>query len=331
MRTAIIHHGDADGCSAGALAALGVGGDYELFSPTSGGSRIDDSIIEQAKKFEQIVVVDIGEKSQELLDDLSADSKLIWIDHHKDETEISGSFTYINPHKTLPEEKVAPASYLVYKYFASEKDMTPYIWLAALGVLGDRGEQKFPELFKKTFDIFPNLKGGKSYGDMAILKKFVGVVSSGRSHSAGRGAIEATEILIDAAKKQRPEIVLESNLMKYMRETGRQVRDIVNNREYEEHGQLILCQLNTKQYLQNYVAGRLRAIFPDKIIGVSNAGLYDNEIRLELRANNRDLRELALSIAGDLGSAGGHKGATGIRVPKDKWNILKERLLEATK
>lgn len=327
MKTAIVHHGDADGCCSGALAALGVGQNYTLFSPASGGSRIEEELVQKLAGYDRVIVVDIGEKSKELMDRLAANSKLVWIDHHKDVEEIKGDFTYINPHLELSENKVPPASYLVYKYFQGERDMTPYVWIAAIGLLGDRAEKKFPEIFDKTFDIFPNLKGGPSFGEFAVLKKFVGLISSGRSYALGEGAVEAAELLVQAGKTRRPEMLLESELMDYMKNTSGMVREILEERKYEKHGRLVLCELNTKRYLQNYVAGRLRAMFPDKIIAVSNSGLYEKEMRLELRGNGIDLRELALKIAGDLGSTGGHRGAAGIRIPKEKWNILKERLI----
>ncbi len=327
MKTAIVHHGDADGCTSGALAALGVGKDFQLFSPWKGGSKLEDDLLEEVMKFDRIIVVDIGEKSQEMMDELAEGRKLIWIDHHRDEERIDGDFLYINPHNE-GENPVPPASYLVYDYFKEEKDMTPFVWVAAIGILGDRAEKRHPQIFQKTFQLYPNLKGGPSYGDFAILKRFVGIISSGRSFAAGKGAVEAAELLVEAAKQRKPEIVLESKLMEYMKTTSRQVREILEEREYEKHGNLVLCQLDTKQYLQNYVAGRLRAIFPDKTIAVSNSGLYEKEVRVELRGNDGDLREVVLRVTEGIGSGGGHKNAAGLRVRKESWETLKERLME---
>jgi len=349
---ALVYHGDADGCASAAMLYVMIKRLHpaivpKVFAPLQGGSRVG---IDTARKlvesnFENIIVVDLGEKEDEVIDFLTRENgaKLLWIDHHKDEKPLSGDFVYYNPHRLMPELSVPPASAIVYamasRLLSSTNAASDLSWIAALGIVGDKGEGRAPEIIKAAFNRYPNLEGGHSSGEFAILKQMASLMSSARSFFGREGSIYVVEALIEAAEKGNPSVLLygeNGKKLRYgMRMTAKIVGRILNDENnFEKHPGLLICEINVAASVQNYLASVLAHKFPESVICVINHGTNPDSLHVELRRGKEvttDLRTGAQDIAQSFGgSGGGHKAAAGIRVSRDKaeWPSVKKALIE---
>lgn len=178
---------------------------------------------------------------------------------------------------------------------------------------------------------------GGSAGQLEILRYIVGWVSSGRSHSGGLGAIVATKALIEAGLKKNPVMLFEGSkwaeeLTEYFYTTKSMVKEIFKKSKMEVLDKLIICEMDIKSYIQNYMAGILRGKYPKKVILVANFGLHKDVVQIELRRNpgvKVNLRDFSRKVVKGLkASAGGHPEAAGIRIPKKDWAKFKKRVLE---
>ena len=350
---ALVYHGDADGCSSAAILYVLIRRLHptivpRLFAPLQGGSRVG---IDTARKlvesgFDNVIVVDLGEKEEEVIDFLTAKNRvrLLWIDHHKDEKPLSGDFIYYNPHQLMPELAVPPASAIVYamasRLLSSSNAASDLSWIAALGIVGDKGEGRAPEIIKAAFNRFPNLAGGPSFGEFVILKQMVSLMSSARSFFGREGSIHVVEALIEAAEKGNPSALLygeNGTKLRYsMYMSSKIVGRILNDgSNFEEHPGLLICEINVMASVQNYLASVLGRKFPDRVICVINHGTNPGSIHVELRRGekvNADLRVGAQNIAQSFGgSGGGHKAAAGIRISRTlaDWPAVKNALIES--
>ncbi len=334
--TAIVPHGDADGCASGALVRIilkRLGKDGEFLFPDKGWSRLDKKLLEQLKEFDNVIVVDIGEKSNELMDGIAQHSKLCWIDHHKDEKEIKGDFVYFNPHEEgAGEYSAPPASYLVYQIGSRLTDVDRLCWIAAVGVVGDKADKRCRDVIDKTFRLFPNLRGSPDYGELSILRKMVTLVSSGRSIAGAEGAKLSAENFYEAGEQPAAFLLSKKGrfLKRQMLNTKRMTDKILDEKSYVVYPNLVICEINSKYGIQNYAASRLRMLFPKKAICVTNLALSDGS-RAELRRGRDsevDLRGAARAIASKLPNScgGGHKAAAGVRTSAG-WPELKKELL----
>lgn len=337
-KTALVHHGDADGCCSAAITAICLhklhGHLPELFSPTRGGSRLIQELVDQLKNFDNIIIQDLGEKNAELIAQIE-DKKVYWLDHHKDTAPLQAKILYINPHYWSKEEDIPPTSYLAYQVASLLFDVSNICWLAAVGVIGDKEEDLCADVIEQTFKLYPNLEGG-SMGRLEILKYIVGWISSGRSYSGGEGAIVSTRALIEAGMRNNPALVFEGTsyadkVAEFVDATKKRIKEIFEQSTIQTVGNAVICEIDVKSYIQNYLAGILRGKYPRKVIIVANFGLHDDLVQIELRRTSEidvSLRELARNaVIGMEASAGGHPEAAGIRIPKEKWPEFKTKIL----
>lgn len=335
----VVHHGDADGCNAAAIMAITLkhlsGKVPEIFSPTKGGSRLTQDLVDNLIKFDNIIILDLGEKNPELFQQIES-KHVLWLDHHKDQQPFESKIIYVNPSYWLAEDKVPPASYLSYQVANSIFDAQHLCFLAAIGVVGDKEEELCSDVIDLTFKLYPNLEGGHA-GQLEILRYIVGWVSSGRSHSGGKGAIVVTKALIEAGLNKKPVLIFEGTpyadeLAGYVLTTKKMIKEIFEQSKIQEYDRAVLCEIDTKSYIQNYLAGILRGKYPKKVIIVANFGLHEDVVQIELRrtsGSDVSLRELARNVViGMEASAGGHPEAAGIRIPKKDWSSFKEKILK---
>jgi len=350
---AIVYHGDADGCSSAAILyvlirRLHPGVVPQLFAPLQGGSRVglDTACRLVELDFDNVIAVDLGEKEDEVIGVLTRETgktRLLWIDHHKDERPVKGNFVYYNPHQLMPELTVPPASAIVYamasRLLSSTNAASDLSWIAALGIVGDKGEGRAPEVIKAAFNRFPNLIGGPSFGEFAVLKQMVSLMSSARSFFGREGAVHVVEALLKASEKKDPSFLLygeNGKKLRYgMRMTSKIVGRIMNDEDNfeKQYEGLLICEINVKASVQNYLASVLRRKFPDRVICVINHGTNPDSIHVELRRGEKvttDLRVAAQAIAHAFGgSGGGHKAAAGIRISRKQadWPSVKKALI----
>lgn len=337
-KTAIVCHGDADGCCSSAITSITLHHLHkklpEVFSPTQGGSRLTQDLVDILKGFEHIIILDLGEKNEELIAQLY-DKHVFWLDHHKDSTPFEPKILYLNPYYSVAEEKVPPTSYLAYELANEVYDAKDLCWLSAIGVIGDKEDVLCRDVLDETFKRYPHLQAG-SNGELEILRYIVGWVSSGRSYAGGEGANVSTKALVQAGLHNDPTLLFEGNeyaekLVEFVLITKQRIREIFESSKIQVIDKAVLCEIDLHSYIQNYLAGILRGKYPNKVVIVANFGLHEDVVQVELRRTSEtdiSLRELAReSVKGIEASAGGHPEAAGVRVPKKDWELFKKTIL----
>ncbi|MDP7080390.1 MAG: hypothetical protein QF415_10900 [Candidatus Undinarchaeales archaeon] len=343
-RVLVVFHGDADGCSSASLFSLfleSVGTAYTLYTPENGDPRILPSLVEMARDYDYTVVLDIAHRPRDVYEDLAKVTKVVVIDHHLDNEPFDvPDIVYYNP--TITEGRKAPVAYLVYEMINELGEYERFCWICLLGVAGDKEQDRFPELVEETFNRFPNLKGGPSYGDFAMVRFLIGIIACGRAYAGGKGATLAVEVLNDAGKNESPEMVVSgppgaADLFHYRLSTNRVVRNLVDIHDekatFVPDKALIYYPIESTLYIQNYLAGIIRARRPEWVCTVVNTELEDDAALIELRTGREgmNLRDLATAaIKGIEGAdASGHPEAAHARIPASAMDVFRENLTGA--
>jgi len=343
-RVLVVFTGDADGCTSASLFSLfleSVGTAYTIYTPENGDPRITLSLVEKARDYDYTVVLDIAHRPRDVYEELAKVTKVIVIDHHLDSEPFDvPDVVYYNP--TVTEGRKAPVAYLVYELINELGEFERFCWICLLGVAGDKEQDRFPELVEETFTRFPNLRGGPSYGDFAMTRFLIGIIACGRAYAGGKGAVLAVEVLNHAGKNESPEMVVSgppgaAELFHYRLSTNRVVRNLVD--VHDKHATfvpdkaLIYYPIESTLYIQNYLAGIIRARRPEWVCTVVNTALEEDAALVERRTGREgmNLRDLATAaIKGiDGADASGHPEAAHARIPATAIDVFRENLTEA--
>jgi len=281
-----------------------------------------------------IFILDKPVVSREFLKKANEDHlPVVWIDHHKVDSAISGSdFESINYYNLfLNDELYEPVSYLCYKLSNRRED----IWLAVIGCVSDalipdfyeEFLEKYPELGKKdpksAFDIFYNSEIGKisQVLDFSLKDSTTNVVNMLRFMVDVKGPMDVLE-----------ENSRTKHFLNRFNEINLKFEELMNRARESVNGGLIFFQYGGSLSLSAHIANKLSYEFSDKVIVV--VFVNGDVANVSLRGGN-DVRSLTLkAIEGiDGASGGGHKQATGAKMlvgdlEKFKENI--EKLVEET-
>jgi len=139
----IIHDYDTDGCCSAAIIARILRNKkikYKLFS-----SYHQFSINKRfLKNFDNLIFCDIPEIDKKLIENLK-NKKILIIDHHKPIKYKNA--IYCNP-RVFKKDIYIPTTFLTYKIAESLKIEIP-TWIAACGILADKGVKNCKEVFNK--------------------------------------------------------------------------------------------------------------------------------------------------------------------------------------
>lgn len=340
----VVFHGDADGCASASLFSLfleSIGSQYTLHTTDNGDPRILPGLVELARGYDYTIVLDIAHRPRDVYERLAEVTKVVIIDHHLDPEpfDVPG-VVYYNP--AVSEGRKAPVAYLVYEAINELGEFERLCWVCLLGVCGDKEQDRFPELMEETFARYPNLRGGPSYGDLAIIRFLLGIIACGRAYAGGKGATLAVGVLNEAARSEAPEHIVSgtkeaADLFGYRLSTNRVVRNLVDlhvdRAVLVPERALIFYPLESPLYIQNYVAGILSARRPEWVCAVANTGLEPGSALLELRTCRTGLNLLDVVSAACRGIEGaevsGHPEAAHARLPAGSLDVARERLAQS--
>lgn len=250
---------------------------------------------------------------------------LVHIDHHNvPKTNIP---YYYN---TFYESgKNEPVSYLCYKITNQKEDE----WIAAIGCVTDaflpefidQVSEKYPDLidckYKQAYDILYNTKFGEisqiiSFGlrdktsNVVAMMKFL------------MNAHSPYDLMAENAKTK--------SFLKRFNEINEKYQKILKKAEDSILGDILWFHYSGEMSINQYVANELMYKHPNKVIVVvySRGNISNFSLRW-----NKDIRTPTVNAIKDIDGAtgGGHEHSTGARLPTDKLEIFKQRLLEEIK
>jgi len=251
-----------------------------------------------------------------------ANIPLVHIDHHQvEKTPIK---YYYNTFYTSGKNE--PVSYLCYKIANRKEDM----WISAIGCITDAYladfmddlKKKNPELldysYKTAFDILYNTK----LGEIAMI------ISFGLRDTTSN-VVTMMKILMKANSPYEmiEETPKNKNILERFREIDVKYQKILKKAEECVEDKIIWFRYAGDMSINQYVANQLFYKYPGKIIVLVYA--KGNIANVSLRWE-KDIRVPTVeAIKGiDGASGGGHEHATGARIPVDKLDEFKVRLLE---
>lgn len=297
----IISHNDADGiCSAAILARVlkerGVAYDYEF----------TEVPIEHISKQNTMIFTDITlESAIKFLSE-----KTLIIDHHQFKER--PNIPFYNP-REVDENSYIPASYLVYEVCSEIEKIKDLEWLAAIGIIGDKGDLN-SEMCKKFVDKFPNRE------ELTLLSDYI---FSATLVDHLEGCEKSLEILISASSEKD---VLENI---YLRDCYDEVQSELakSGKKIEKDDSIIFVEVSSKFNLKSIVASQMLDKYKNSIVVAYSP--FEESYNMSIRTNiNINLGEIIKKIAKDCGGdGGGHEKAAGARIKKEKFSVFKEELI----
>lgn len=280
--------------------------------------EVDEKTEKKLQKFKNIVVVDVGDTSEERINNLSSSRNLLIIDHHLPKNY---NCFYVNPR--LYDEKVyMPASYLswlIYKRFFNDKEI---LWIAAFGTLADFGAKNNKDLFIELKKHYPELIWNAKIEDREILEKtligkIVKLIDACRIAEGINGVKSAIKIIISARNYE--DVLKNKKINAIYKKVKRAFEKEIKNIEKRkiEISDFIVYEIKSKYNLKSSLASYLPKIYQKKIIFVaqkSSEGYYEVSVRRGIK-RKVNLARLVEKISRKIkAKGGGHPTAAGMRV-----------------
>lgn len=315
-KTVVLHHSDADGlCSAAILMRHLDSRGVETESIISADPVIHTNLFNEIENEnpENLILLDLGGEAGPSIRRLSKKMNVLVIDHHQIFENDFGGADFLNPHLfELPDESVAPTSYLVYKTVGNLD------WISAIGVVADRGEKPcsgFLDDVRERYD--------------ADFEKLVNLLDSA---DAAKKSKEALQLLL---KAEKPEDLLENDrLEQYESLVSLEVRQII--KAHEEEGKwlsddVFFYEISSDFEIKGNISNQLQEIYPDKVIIVGE--IEGDSFNLSFRTERKDVdfpKAIKASIEGmEEATGGGHAGAAGAKVPLENKKEFLEKFIKS--
>ena len=244
----LVYHGDSDGVCSAALMHKFLGNRVKMVSPNdSYGIYVTDGLMNDINGFRWNIFVDLAVDMWEFK---KLKNSILVIDHHTPRTDLNEirNFVYINPRLGNPKAYV-PASRLVYDLIREiDGDMEKYAWMAAVGVIGDKGDPKGIGFKEKQED----------------LRFLSDVIEASKGILGCRGVVKAYDVFSAAEK---PKDVLDSRLIetykKFQKEVDSTAEDFRYHSEYFEKSNAYLYKVYNRYNLTSIVSTKLSETEPD--------------------------------------------------------------------
>ncbi len=312
----ILTHNDADGLSAGALFARALaraGRATRLRVVGRGESAWSDEMRDELSaltgEIGGLIVADLGLREGAVLPDVPT----VVVDHHVP-TGTAGDAVVISGYG---EDPIPTTSLLAYRCAGALGDPADWLWLAAVGLIGDLGD-KAP---------FAELAAAKKLHTAAALREAVSLVNAPRRTACGDAA-PALDLLMKAegAKDAISGRYAETAALREARDEVKAAVEVAKRVAPRVSGDVALIGLDTPCQIHPLVAQAWRMRLKDKIVLVANAGYRDGFVHFAVRsATGRNLIAFLRDVAPpdvDGAYGNGHEQATGGALPLATWPLF---------
>ena len=317
-KVCIVHHNDADGICSAAILAITMKrlGNFPIKIISPKFTEFDDEITKELEEIrpEFIVVLDMSLNTLRNLKNLH--ENYLVIDHHP--------FDGAKDSRVIHSTKNC-ASYLTFEFCSKFSRINDISWIAGIGCLADKDIDGFRKLRDLIYENYPELNDN-------LMKVMMCFVSSSRVFGQ-KGLFYGVNALIEAAEMQSPTAILGSTpnsqkLLK-LRKFSIAQRNYWLLRfneiaDFDEESKSVFLKINSKFFIQNYLAGTISNLYPNHTCFVINEGLDEKYAIIEARTKNNgiNLGKIMNDICSHFEdcSGGGHKQAAGAKVPKISMN-----------
>ena len=312
--TLILTHNDADGLSAGAIFARALDRAGRLRqvrilgrgeNPWSDAMRAELA----SRDIGGLIVADLGLREGAILPGVPT----IVVDHHVP-TGAAGDATVISG---FGEDPIPTTSLLAWRCACALGAAEDWLWLAAVGLIGDLGE-KAP---------FAELAAAKKLHTGVALREATSLVNAPRRTGGGE-ARPAFDLLMkaDGAKDAISGRHSEMAVLKAAREEVKAAMEVAKRVPPRVSGAVALISLDTRCQVHPLVAQAWRARLKDKVVIAANHGYRPGWVHFATRsATGRNLIAFLREVAPpdvDENYGNGHEQATGGALRTETWSVF---------
>ena len=310
----IMTHNDADGLTAGALFARmfeRLGRAHAIRVVGRGQNPWSPAIREEyaGAAFGGLIVADLGLREGAVLPGVPT----IVVDHHVP-TGVAGGATIVTGYGADP---IPSTSLLAHRCAGTVVDTDAWLWLAAIGLIGDYGDKApFPELAEakarytatalREATSLVNAPRRTAMGDAAPALALLMTADDPKDAISGRHAGTAT---LRAAREE----------VKAAVEVGKRVGPRV-------HGDVAVIHLDTPCQIHPLIAQAWRTRLKDKVVIAANHGYREGWVHFAARSvTGRNLITFLREVAppgADEAYGNGHEQATGGALRLDDWHAF---------
>ncbi len=326
---AIIFHTDADGITAGVIAAKVVewvcGRKPVLFlHPAPSEVTLSKKMISELKKkkINKAVIVDLNvDQEPASIKQAEKFAEILVLDHHSIQNDInSGKTVMIKPQLFSEiEPSKYTASKLAFDLFSRHVNLDDLKWLAAIGIYGDMAEKQWKDFIRSAGVSSDKIKtAGKLiiYARSADEKK--GPMKAFREFYSARGIDD----------------VLGSPLSEYAEKIERELSHYIGCREklaeFYPDKKLMIYEISPRYNIKSELVNRLsREYYPNWTCIVIQKKGKTASIGARNQSGKAAMNELMIEAARGIkgASGGGHVQAAGGNVPAGALEMFKKRIL----
>ena len=308
----ILTHTDPDGICSAVIASKVLGKiDYLDFINYKHGIYAGIALELKKKKINKILIFDLGlDDEKEDIKEMEKFAEILVIDHHPFVFDLNSERTVFI--KTASKYPATAACY----YLFSKIQKIPS-WIAAMGIMGDLPQLYFKDNCSSVFSDF-GLENGCDLWDS------VEEVSLALAYFE-KDMKKIYDALMNA--KNPFELGLKEYADKVKEDYKKSLEDYIKNREV--HGDLIVYLAKSNYPIKSLLANKISSENQEKTIVFMIE--YPDRISISARSQTVDCNKMMkLAVEGIPDAfAGGHKGATGGRVPVKYLPKFKKNLIRA--
>ena len=330
-RCAVIHHTDADGITAGVIAAKAIERITSkkpalILYPAPSEVTLSKKMVSllRQKKIKKVIVVDLNvDQEPKSIKEIERFAEMLILDHHSIQNDVNSKKTVMIKPQFF--SKIEPSRYcaakLVYDLFSRRANLDDMKWLAVIGIYGDMAEKQWPEFI------------GSAKIPAETINAAGGLIVYARSFDEKNGPKKAFKAFYSAKSIGD---VMKSSLSKYAEKIEAELAHYIENREkladfYPEKG-LIIYEISPLYNIKSELVNRLsREYYTDKTCIVIQKKGKTASIGARNQTGKVAMNELLIkATAGIAGSSGGgHVQAAGGNVPAKSVRTFKKRIFES--
>jgi single-stranded DNA-specific DHH superfamily exonuclease len=203
----------------------------------------------------------------------------------------------------------------------------PYIWIAAIGVIGDYAFEECKELLEECKNRYPQLLKKKPLE--SELSRGVELISSAITLKGSYGSGKALDILQNSVAYE--EFSKNTDLQTWSSIVNKEFKKILEefemNRRFYPDINLMIYEIKSRLNLTSAISTKLAEKNPDKTILIKKKSNGYWKLSFRNQSGKLNLGELVKKCVQEIGYGGGHEKSAGAII--SNWGEFKERFIKA--
>lgn len=329
----IIYHKDSDGVSSAVqLYKFLSENDKEVImvSPNDGpGLYMTGELIDQMKKCDNVIFLDIPLDQTSVPEKL--DSNILVLDHHPITEDLNGrNILHLNP-RFHDSNIYHPASHFIYRMLNKKK----YLWIAAIGVVGDYGADDCEEFMKELKDEYPELVE-EGISQKEAMDSRIGLYPKMIAAAKGIDGLDGIKrsfwlILNSGEHGDLMDTQLVEYYNEFQRELGRLVKDFEENTIHYPESNSYIYEVESEYAITSSLINKVSHQNEDAMIFFFNETDENIKVSCRCQSGRVHMGEFIRELAEGIGTAGGHEKAAAAGIDVDERDEFLDRLMDRLK